>query len=72
VRRGLPFGLGGLAGLAYCVVVLRRTRHQASYRPVLEDWLCHTVLRPIAYAGLLVAAVTLSWRPVATLFDVGR
>jgi len=70
----IPLGCLGLAGLAYGVVVLRRATIAArseTYRPVLEDWLCHAILPPIAYAVLLVAAFVLPRHPTPALFAVG-
>src|SRR5260370_35938913 len=40
---GLLLGLAGLGGMTYAVIVLRRTRRQTDYQPVLEDWMWHTV-----------------------------
>ena len=58
----------GLVGLAYAGVVLRRTRRQNAYRPVLEDWVWHVVLPACAYGG--VAAAGLVRAPGAALFVV--
>jgi hypothetical protein len=65
------WGLVGLSGIVYAVVVTRRLRMQTVYRPVFEDWLFHVVLPCAAYAMLAGAAyVALSHtRPV--LFLVG-
>src|SRR5260370_40723787 len=52
----LLLGLSGLGGLAYIGVVVRRVRRQASYRPVLEDWLWHVVFPLVSYVALVVAA----------------
>src|SRR5215210_6636848 len=37
----LVWGLAGLGGIVYSVIVARRMRAQTAYRPVFEDWLCH-------------------------------
>jgi hypothetical protein len=66
----LPLGLLGLSGLVYGAVVARRARRQVQYRPVMEDWLCHVILPPVAYITILVAAVVLPQRPVPALFSV--
>jgi ABC-type Fe3+-siderophore transport system permease subunit len=34
------FGLVGLSGLTYTVIVARRLRTQTEYKAVFEDWLC--------------------------------
>jgi hypothetical protein len=52
---GSALGVGALAGLAYMVVVLRRLRQPATYKPGLEDWSWHVVLPVVAYVVLLVA-----------------
>jgi len=50
--------------------VLRRARSQTDYKPVFEDWLCHTALPLVAYTSILAAAVRLSQRPMP-LFVIG-
>src|SRR5262249_3644278 len=64
-------GVCGVAGLAYALIVVQRTRRQTVYVPVLEDWIWHTVLPLIAYATLLVAAVLLQRYPTPSLFVIG-
>src|SRR5687768_713289 len=44
--------ISGLIGLAYALRVIRHTRRQTAYVPVLEDWLWHGVFPPVAYAML--------------------
>jgi hypothetical protein len=46
------WGLIGLAGLVYSVVIIRRMQFQTAYRPELEDWLFHALLPLLAYAIL--------------------
>lgn len=65
-----PLGLLGLSGIVYMVIVLRRARRQTHYRPVLEDWLCHTVLPLVAYTALLVAGLLLPRQPTPSLFVI--
>jgi hypothetical protein len=50
------FGLIGLAGIAYALLVARRMRIQQAYAPELEDWLFHVVLPIAAYAILATSA----------------
>ena len=50
------WGLVGLAGVLYVVIVIRRMRTQHAYRPDWEDWTYHVALPLIAYAFLLVSA----------------
>src|SRR5215472_16818582 len=49
------WGLVGICGAAYALVVARRMRIQSAYRPDLEDWAFHALLPLAAYAilGLL-------------------
>ena len=63
-------GLSGVAGLVYTGVVLQRARRQTSYTPVLEDWIFHFTLPPLAYAILLLAAIMLPSSAALSLFVV--
>ena len=67
----LALGAFGAAGVVYMFVVLRRARGQTDYKPVLEDWLFHTVLPLLAYGSILAAAVGMPWRPASLLFVIG-
>ena len=46
------WGLLGLFGIAYSVIVARRMRTQTAYKPVGEDWLFHALLPLVAYLAL--------------------
>jgi hypothetical protein len=52
----LFWGLGGLGGVVYAVIVARRLKTQKLYKPVFEDWLFHVVLPIAAYAMLAFSA----------------
>ena len=52
----LLWGLVGLSGIVYAVVVARRLRVQTAYQPVFEDWLFHVLLPFAAYAMLAGSA----------------
>ncbi|HEX4963293.1 MAG TPA: hypothetical protein VF173_20855 [Thermoanaerobaculia bacterium] len=67
----IVLGCGGMLGVAYAVVVVKRARAQTGYRPVLEDWLWHVVFPLVAYATLLLAAVAMQSHPTPALFSVG-
>jgi len=67
----LLLGLTSVGGVAYIVIIVRRVRHQTNYKPVMEDWLWHTILPLVAYTALVVAAIALSSIPVPALFVVG-
>jgi hypothetical protein len=67
----VALGATGLAGVAYVAIVLRRARSQEGYKPVFEDWLWHTILPFLAYAGIALAAIRLQGHPASALFWVG-
>lgn len=50
------WGLVGLCGIVYSVIVARRLRLQTTYKPVFEDWLFHVLLPFAAYATLVASA----------------
>jgi hypothetical protein len=60
----------GITGLGYGFVVLRRTRRQQAYKPVLEDWIWHTILPFVGYAALLATGILLPHAPEAALYAV--
>ena len=63
-------GLCGIAGLVYAALILQTALGQRSYTPVLEDWVCHFILPPLAYATLLIAALLLLQHALVALFAV--
>ena len=65
------WGLPGLGGLAYIVIVARRMRLQAAYKPHFEDWLFHVLLPIAAYAILIVSAIDAPSHTRQALFGVG-
>jgi hypothetical protein len=65
------WGLLGLSGVVYTVVVARRMRTQSAYQPVFEDLLFHVLLPFAAYAVLAIAAYTAHFRTRPALFLVG-
>jgi len=54
------WGLIGLSGVVYSVIVARRIRRQTSYRPDREDWFYYQLLPLVGYAILLVTALMAS------------
>ena len=70
-QAGLLLGLSSLGGVMYVVIVVRRTRRQTDYQPVLEDWLWHTVFPLVSYTALVVAAILLPGNPAPALFVIG-
>jgi hypothetical protein len=65
------WGLVGLSGIVYIVVVARRMRAQTAYRPVFYDWLFHVLLPFAAYAMLAASAFAAHSYARPTLFVVG-
>ena len=65
------WGLVGLAGVAYSIVVARRMRAQTSYRPEFEDWLFHVALPLAAYLTLAVSASVAESYRREVLYGVG-
>jgi hypothetical protein len=62
----LLWGLLGAGGILYELIVARRMRAQAVYKPVFEDWLFHVLLPMTAYGAL---AGTACW---AVRSNIGR
>ena len=60
----------GAGALVYAAIVLRRTRRQRIYKPVLEDWVWHIVLPAAAYATVLAGAFLEGDGATAPLFAI--
>jgi hypothetical protein len=67
----LLWGLVGLSGIVYAVIVARRLRVQTAYQPVFEDWLFHVLLPLAAYAILAGSAFAAHSYARPALFIVG-
>jgi hypothetical protein len=65
------WGLVGLGGVAYELIVARRLRRQAIYQPVFEDWLFHFLLPMGAHLILLLSAFVTPGHTRVALFGVG-
>jgi hypothetical protein len=65
------WGLIGLAGTLYTLIVVRRMVMQAAYKPVFEDWLFHAVLPMAAYLPLAGSYFMVQAHTRETLFGVG-
>jgi hypothetical protein len=68
---GVLWGLLGLGGIAYAVVIARRMKLQTAYQPVFEDWLFHLLLPGAAYAMLAASAIVAFANARSALFLVG-
>jgi hypothetical protein len=65
------WGLVGLTGIVYEIIVARRMRVQVAYTPELEDWLFHLLLPFAAYATLAGSAYAARSNVGGALFGVG-
>ena len=65
------WGVAGLFGILYSVVVARRFRRQTAYQPVFEDWFCYVLLPLAAYATLILSACAARFYERPALFGVG-
>ena len=65
------WGVVGLSGAVYAVVVARRLQEQNVYLPEFEDWLFHALLPLAAYATLAVSAYAVRSHLREALFGVG-
>jgi hypothetical protein len=65
------WGVMGLGGIVYAVVVARRMRVQTTYQPVFEDWLFHVLLPLASYAILAASACIAQANARPALFVVG-
>jgi hypothetical protein len=68
ITAAVALGICGIGGLAYTVAVLRWARQQTAYKPVLEDWLFHTVFPLVAYGAITIAAFRLPGDTEHSLF----
>jgi hypothetical protein len=50
------YGVLGLFGMLYELIVIRRMRTQSVYKPVFEDWIFHALLPFAAYVTLAASA----------------
>jgi hypothetical protein len=60
----------GAAGMVYVVIIIRRSRRTTLYKPVLEDWIWHSVLPLVAYIVMIVSAGFLEFSTTIGLFGI--
>jgi hypothetical protein len=65
------WGLTGISGIIYALIVARRMRLQTFYKPDYEDWLFYALLPLAAHAMLVLAALAAPFRTREALFGVG-
>ncbi|HYV99546.1 MAG TPA: hypothetical protein VE967_18960 [Gemmatimonadaceae bacterium] len=66
----LTVGVLGTVGVLYVLIVIRRTRLQQAYKPVLEDWVWHTVLPLLVYVSYVLAGLVLRGYPLTAEFMI--
>ena len=65
------WGLMGIIGVVYIIIVARRMRVQTAYKPNAKDWLYYALLPMAAYALLALSAFMALSLPGGALFGVG-
>jgi hypothetical protein len=65
------WGIVGVGGVGYIIIVTRRIRRQTAYDPVFEDWLFHVLLPLAAYLMMAAAAGLACCHERCALFSVG-
>lgn len=66
----MVLGAGGVAGVAYGGVVIRRARRQTEYATVWQDWLWYVAAPTAAYVALACAAPFLTHGHLNALFVI--
>lgn len=65
------WGVIGLGGILYSLMVARRLRKQTAYKPVFEDWLFHLIVPLAAYAILAASTLVVQSNTHAAMFVAG-
>jgi hypothetical protein len=60
----------GSLGIVYTIIVIRRSRRTTLYKPVLEDWIWHTVLPLVAYIVMVISAGFLMFSSTLGMFGI--
>ena len=68
VHAGAAAALVGLAGVAYVLRVMHRTRRLTIYTADVEDWMWYTILPLVAYGVITASATNLAAVPARALF----
>jgi RsiW-degrading membrane proteinase PrsW (M82 family) len=67
----IVWGVIGLSGVVYVIIVARRMRMQNVYKPVFHDWLFHFLLPFMTYVILSLSAFAAFSNKNMALFGVG-
>jgi hypothetical protein len=65
------WGLTGVCGTAYIIIVARRIRLQITYLPDIEDWMFHVFVPLVAYAAIALSALAAGVHTREALFVLG-
>lgn len=65
------WGLVGVAGGVYEIIVVSRMRLQTIYQPQLEDWVFHALFPVVAYCALAASAFVIRSHPHAAMLIAG-
>jgi hypothetical protein len=65
------WGVAGLSGLIYTIIVTRRVLAQQSYQPDAEDWIFHVIGPLAAYLTAICSAIWAQTDEGQALFAVG-
>ena len=65
------WGLAGVFGIIYSLIVARRLHGVIGYDAVFEDWFCYVALPLISYAILVASACVAHFHERPALFGVG-
>jgi hypothetical protein len=60
----------GALGIVYTMIIIRRSHRTTLYKPVLEDWIWHSVLPLVAYTAMVVSAGLLAFTLTLGLFGI--
>jgi hypothetical protein len=71
IPAAVVWGLVGLSGIVYEIIVARRMQVQRVYKPVFEDWLFHVLLPFAAYITLALTAFATRSHLREALFGIG-
>jgi hypothetical protein len=66
----LTLAASGIAGLIYTFIIFRRARRSTNYKPVLEDWIWHTITPFLSYSALTISALFLPNHATPSLFII--
>jgi hypothetical protein len=62
--------LSAILSVPWQAIVVRRARRTTEYKPVLEDWLWHTIFPLTCHTALVAAAIALSRGMAGALFVI--